>query len=300
VSDQITTDDLLDDAEARTGLLRSQLLMMVAKSAAVRHVATKAEDGDLFVLKGGTLLTHVYKSPRQSVADADYLHLDTDEVIAPKLEEALRFTEGGFTMDPYLSFDAGRESFAGKGVFSFDDIRITKRRDRELKITVSVRPGERLDPPTRDLYYSDSTLTGTTTFLIEGLTVNELCAEKLLGWSSKDLPKHLVDLAYVARELEGEVSHDRVASLVRDKFAIEGRADRYHRQRITKPSDLVPRFTDPERIGTLLHNDWSRLSQDEVFFLPAESTRPDDEVLLDSRNVERLALEFWEPTLAQL
>jgi hypothetical protein len=34
-----TTEELLDDAEARTGLARGQLLMMVAKSAAVRHLA---------------------------------------------------------------------------------------------------------------------------------------------------------------------------------------------------------------------------------------------------------------------
>jgi hypothetical protein len=36
---------------------------MVAKSAAVRHIAQGPHSAH-FVLKGGTLLTHVYSSPR--------------------------------------------------------------------------------------------------------------------------------------------------------------------------------------------------------------------------------------------
>jgi fructose-1,6-bisphosphatase/sedoheptulose 1,7-bisphosphatase-like protein len=35
----ITSQDLLQRAEQRTGLARNQLLLMVAKSAAVRHIA---------------------------------------------------------------------------------------------------------------------------------------------------------------------------------------------------------------------------------------------------------------------
>lgn len=213
MSEQITTDELLDAAEERTGLLRRQLLMVVAKSAAVRHVATQAKGGELFVLKGGTLLTHVYKSPRQSIADADYLHLDPDNVKTDELENALRFREGGFTMDPELRFDDRTQSFTGKGLFAFDDIRITRHRDRELKITVSVRPGERMDTPT---------------------------------------------------------------------------------------SQLVRRFTSPERLKTLLHDGWARLSGDEIFFLPAEQNEAAVQRLLEPANVERLALEFWAPALARL
>ncbi|HZL07449.1 MAG TPA: hypothetical protein VFE45_18875, partial [Coriobacteriia bacterium] len=64
----VTTDDILDAAEERTGLTRPQLLVMVAKSATVRHLATHEKYKDLFVLKGGTLLSNVYRSPRQSIA----------------------------------------------------------------------------------------------------------------------------------------------------------------------------------------------------------------------------------------
>lgn len=299
MSEPITTDELLDAAEERTGLLRRQLLMMVAKSAAVRHVATRAEGGELLVLKGGTLLTHVYRSPRQSVADADYLHLN-EEVMTDDLEDALRFHEGNFSMEPELRFDDRNESFTGKGVFTFDDIRIKKRRDRELRITVSIRPGERMDTPETELAYTDPTLTGESTFPIEGLTINELSAEKILAWCSKDLAKHLVDLAYVAREWKDQVDHERVAELVRDKFDHEGKSWRYVDLGITRPGQLVARFTSSERIHELLHQDWERLSTDEIFFLPAEEAEPAEGQLLDPANVERLAMDFWAPTLDRL
>lgn len=300
MSEPITTDELLDAAEARMGLLRRQLLTMVAKSAAVRHVATKAEGGERFVLKGGTLLTHVYKSTRQSIGDADYLHLDRETVKTDDIEDALRFKEGQFTMDPQLRFVGERESFEGKGVFSFEDIHIREARDRELKITVSVRPGERLDEPDEPLYYSDPTLTGTSMFKVEGLTINELSAEKLLGWCSKDLAKHLVDLAYVARVWHERVDHDRVAELVHDKFRIEGGARRYKDLGIRATGQLVPRFRDSDRLQTVLYAEWDQLSSDAILFLPAERDQPEDQTLLDPANVARLALEFWEPTLERL
>jgi predicted nucleotidyltransferase component of viral defense system len=299
VSEAITSDERLDAAEARTGLLRAQLLTMVAKSAAVRHVATSAIGGDQFVLKGGTLLTHVYRSPRQSIADADYLHLDK-EVDTDQVEEALAFSEGDFTMAAEMHYEDGRDSFEGKGVFSFEDIRIKRQRDRELKITVSIRPGERLDPPGKELFYYDPTLTEPNFFAVQGLTIDELSAEKLLGWCSKDLAKHLVDLAYVARTLGEEVDHDRVAELVREKFEIEGGAGRYQRIGIRSTSDLPRRFADPERLQMLLHEDWERLSADEIYFLQAEQDEPADRQLLSAANVERIATAFWAPTLASL
>ena len=92
MSETITSPELLDAAEERTGLARNQILTMVAKSAALRHVA-RSTNGERFVLKGGTLLTHVYQSPRQSIADADYLHLD-EAVATDEVESALEFAEG--------------------------------------------------------------------------------------------------------------------------------------------------------------------------------------------------------------
>jgi hypothetical protein len=79
------------------GLLRGQLLLMVAKSAAIRHIATN--HADKFVLKGGSLLTHVYGSPRQSIADADYYHLDAKTVTTVDLEHAFTVADDGFVLD---------------------------------------------------------------------------------------------------------------------------------------------------------------------------------------------------------
>jgi predicted nucleotidyltransferase component of viral defense system len=305
VSDPVTTAELLDAAEERTGLLREQLLLMVAKSATVRHVATSAQDGRLLVLKGGTLLTHVYRSPRQSIADADYLHLEPETVNAPEIERALTVRESGFSMDTHLSFRDNK--FEGKGEFSFDDIslglsRRRIRRPRQLKITVSVRPGERLDEPTEPLIYHDPTLYGRNRFEVEGLTLNELAAEKILGWCSKDLPKHLVDLAYIAREWNGEdqISHELVADLVSRKFATEGKQGRYRSLRVSRPCDLVPRFADPYRLKKLLHDGWGDLAEGELFFLPGERAESGEMALTESANIERLAMDFWEPTLSRL
>ncbi len=104
----ITSQDLLQRAQERTGLARNQLLLMVAKSAAVRHIA-QGPHSEHFVLKGGTLLTHVYSSPRQSIQDADYLHRQAETVTGPELEQALLGDAKGITFDPAFSFDAGQE-----------------------------------------------------------------------------------------------------------------------------------------------------------------------------------------------
>lgn len=138
----VTTQDLLERAEERTGLARNQLLLMVAKSAAVRHIAQGAHS-EQFVLKGGTLLTHVYNSPRQSIQDVDYLHRQPETVTAPELEQALFGEAQGIVFEPAFSYQAAREQFRGTVEFTFDDIVI--RRSRPLKVSVSVRPGEWLD-----------------------------------------------------------------------------------------------------------------------------------------------------------
>jgi predicted nucleotidyltransferase component of viral defense system len=305
VSDPITTRQLIDGAEERTGLPREQLLIMVAKSAAVRHVATHAGQGPLLVLKGGTLLTHVYKSPRQSIADVDYLHLEPDTINAPEIEQALTLQAHKFSMETTLGFKV--DKFEGKGEFSFDDIEVDYRarrltRRRELKITVSVKPGERLDPPAEPLFYEDRMLFGVNQFEIEGLTLNELAAEKLLGWCSKALPKHLVDLAYVAREWghTNKVDAAAVADLVKRKFALEGGSPRYQKLGIRHTADLPARFTDTRQIKTQLHDIWSDLADDQLFFHKSESAEPADLTLTDPRNIERIALDYWEQTIRLL
>ncbi|HEV3318796.1 MAG TPA: hypothetical protein VG053_03560 [Solirubrobacteraceae bacterium] len=104
----VTSETLMQRAEERTGLARNQLLLMVAKSAAVRHIA-QGPHHEHFVLKGGTLLTHVYNSPRQSIQDADYLHRQAETVTAPELEQALLGDAHGIAFEPAFSYQAGRD-----------------------------------------------------------------------------------------------------------------------------------------------------------------------------------------------
>ncbi len=289
----VTNQDLLERAEERTGLARNQLLLMVAKSAAVRHIA-QGPHSEHFVLKGGTLLTHVYNSPRQSIQDADYLHRQPETVSAPELEQALLGDSQGITFEPAFSYQAAREQFRGTVEFTFDDIVI--RRSRPLKVSVSVRPGEWLDPPRSPLDYHDPLLAQHSTFKVHGLSLNELAAEKLLGWCSKDLPKHLVDLAYIAREHPAEIDHELVAHLVAQKFAHEGGRGRYRELGITGVAQLPGRFTDRRRLDEVMHG----RGLGDLFFALAEQRRAAEQTLTSTANIERLALGFWESTLELL
>lgn len=293
-----TTEELLDDAEARTGLARGQLLMMVAKSATVRHLACHPEYRDLFVLKGGTLLSSVYRSPRQSVKDADYTYLDPQTLLAPQLEQALSIDgEYGFYLAPRETFSFDRDMFAGDAPFSMDGIVLELRgRDRELKITVSVRAGERLDPPKEKLFYYDPLLARDQTFEVNGLTRDELSAEKILAWCSKPLAKHFVDLAYVAREHHEHVDCEKVADLVRRKFDVEGRSRRYAAVGIRRTADLARAFADSGKLRSL-REDWEQLVGSELLFLPGELAEDAGATLTKVENVERQAIEFWQPTL---
>jgi len=268
----------------------------------VRHLATHAKYKDLFVLKGGTLLSNVYRSPRQSIADADYTYLDPENLTVPELEDALAADgEYGF----YLYPEEGRwsydnELFDGRSPFSMEGIRMSRReRDRELKVTVSVRAGEWLDREGPALIYNDPLLATDNSFPINGLSRNALAAEKLLGWCSKPLSKHLVDLAYLAREHADAVEHERVASLVRQKFSQEKGARRYRDAGIRSTADLVPAFTKSTKL-TVMRNDWARFSTTELLFLPGELAENADVTLMNVDNVERLAVEFWQATLELL
>lgn len=121
MSEVVTTDELLDAGEARTGLTRAQLVRMVGKSAAIRHIAGH-EHRQQFVLKGGSLLTHVYGSPRQSIADADYVHLEPDTVKSPDLDDAFTVNEGGFAMSAVFRYEY-EKGFKGRAVFEIEGVR---------------------------------------------------------------------------------------------------------------------------------------------------------------------------------
>ena len=55
-------------------------------------------------------------------------------------------------------------------------------------------------------------------------------------------------------------------------------------------------FTKPGKLRDL-RNDWERFSTTELLFLPGEQAEDADATLMKVENVERQAIEFWQPTL---
>ena len=295
----LTTPELLEIAQDRTGLTREQLLLMVAKSGLVRHMAT-GPDAERFVLKGGTLLHHVYRSPRQSIRDADYTYIGAAPLTGPKLEDALRIDgKEGFYLSPEDAvLTTENEMFNLKRMpFSIEaeGIRMQPRRGKGLDISVSVRAGERLDPPTAPLIYFDPLLAGQSSFTINGLTLEELSAEKILGWVSREHIRHYIDLAYVAREFDA-VDRNRVSELVAAKFAGEKNSRLYRDKGVTAIGDVATAFSSEPAMATLRRG-WENTLGTEIFFLPSESELPAEVTLADIANVERYVNEFWVPAL---
>jgi predicted nucleotidyltransferase component of viral defense system len=295
----ITTDELIEARMDETGLTREQLLLVVAKSALVRHIAT-GPDKDRFVLKGGTLLAHVYRSPRQSVRDADYTYVDPTLPTVDDLIEMLRVPgTNGFELDPAQArWTTGTDIYEAKGMkFSIKDIAITGRergRGSALDISMSVRSGECLDGPI-PLVYADTMLAGENHFSLLGLTLEELAAEKVLGWASKDQSRHYIDLAYIARDYGATLDADKAATLICEKFARERHGGRY--RNIRSVAELASTFSATARVK-LISDSWEQDLGTQILFLPEEETRAEGS-LADFANVERYVTEVWAPILAE-
>ena len=298
-SDPITTDELIAARMDETGLTREQLLLVVAKSALVRHLAT-GPDKSRFVLKGGTLLAHVYKSPRQSVRDADYTYIEPTLPTVDDLIEMLRVPgTNGFYLDPAVArWTTGKDIYEAKGMkFSIQDITVSSRgrgRGNALDISMSVRSGECLDGPI-PLVYVDTTLAGESRFTVMGLSLEELAAEKVLGWASKDQSRHYIDLAYIARDHRNVLDDDKAATLICKKFEREKNGGRY--RRIRTVSELASAFSASARVKRI-RDSWSDDLGTQILFLPEEEERAESS-LADFANVERYVNEVWVPILAE-
>ena len=131
-----------------------------------------------------------------------------------------------------------------------EGIQLRPRRGKGLDITVSVREGERLDPPETPLVYSDPLLAVDSRFPINGLTLEELSAEKVLGWVSREHIRHYIDLAYVARGFD-ESDRAKTCELVAAKFANEKDSRLYRDKGIRTLSDLVGAFSSENALATL-------------------------------------------------
>jgi Nucleotidyl transferase AbiEii toxin, Type IV TA system len=296
-TDPITTDELIEARMDETGLTREQLLLVVAKSALVRHLAT-GPDKDRFVLKGGTLLAHAYKSPRQSVRDADYSYIEPALPTVDDLIEILRIPgTNGFYLDPAEArWTTGTDIYEAKGMkFSIQDITVALRgRGNALDISVSVRSGECLDSPI-PLIYTDTMLAGEHRFSVMGLSLEELAAEKVLGWASKDQSRHFIDLAYIARDYRGVLDGDKAATLICGKFEREKSSGRY--RNIRTANQLAGAFLAPERIKRI-RDSWTDDLGTQILFLPEEADRTEGS-LMDFANVERYINEIWVPILRE-
>jgi Nucleotidyl transferase AbiEii toxin, Type IV TA system len=298
-TDPITTDELIEARMDETGLTREQLLLVVAKSALVRHLAT-GPDKDRFVLKGGTLLAHAYKSPRQSVRDADYTYIEPTLPTVDDLIEMLRVPgTNGFYLDPAEArWTTGTDIYEAKGMkFSIQDITVAPRgrgRGNALDISLSVRSGECLDGPI-PLIYTDTMLAGESRFSVMGLSLEELAAEKVLGWASKDQSRHYIDLAYIARDHRGVLDGDKAATLICEKFARERHSGRY--RRIRNVGELASTFSAPARVK-LIRDSWEGDLGTQILFLPEEEERAEGS-LTDFANVQRYVNEVWVPILTE-
>ncbi len=273
-----------------TGLTKEQLLLVVAKSALVRHLATGA-DKDRFVLKGGTLLAHVYRSPRQSVRDADYTYINPTLPTIDDLIAMLSISgQEGFYLDPNeAQWKTGADIYEAKGMrFSIKNVDFSRRRgSNQLDISMSVRSGECLDEPVWVLYH-DPMLAGVNKFVVQGLTLEELATEKILGWVSKDQVRHYIDLAYIARDYWDVLDHEKISWLLKEKFNREKHAGRY--RNIKTVAQLIGLIHAPQRIEQVRRG-WEERLGTEVLFLPNEDDRSGS--LCDFANVERYISDVW-------
>lgn len=262
----ITTDERLARFAGQTQVPTTQLMLVAAKSALIRHLAEDERTRERFVVKGGTLLYHVYRGPRVSYKDVDFAkpsagrvesemlaaddrqrRLEAEIIEAMTVDEPefqLRVEQGSINLELTEMVEVTRVPFTITGL----------RRDGRMKLTVSVRASERVDRAVT-LDYTDELLEGPQTFGVAGLTIEELTAEKIIGWSLRGLAKHFVDLAIIGHRYGTTMDHERLVDVLTEKVRRErdhpdlGRSYRYHG--VGSIGDLVRRFDAPELAGAL-------------------------------------------------
>jgi predicted nucleotidyltransferase component of viral defense system len=256
-----------------------------------------------FVLKGGTLLYHVFKSPRASFKDADYAYTagETNALTTPKLAETLTIDIDGFHLyGNDAQWRVPLDIFEGNVPFSIEAPRL-RVDDDKMKITVSVREAEQLDPPTAPLFYEDKMLYGDQIFRVNGLSRDELAAEKILAWTLRELTKHYLDLAILARDHHPHLDLDKVVWLVRRKFSVESKAESTRSSFTAKQIDRASKITTVfQRPGPLrqMERDWDEAMIGDFRLLEDEIGRTDS--LFDINVVKELVAEVWHPVLAKL
>lgn len=298
----LTTPELVAEYGRRTQLPAKQVMMLVARCALVRRLAE--EHFDRFILKGGALLYHVYGTQRVSFLDTDYADKAKGAPDPHDIEKTIVFRSDGYELSTTPRGRWQESGYIVKGQnlkFSIDDFRNGHQAGTNTNISVSFRRSERLETPKQELVFdSDGLLTAPARFKVNGLTLDEAAAEKILGWCLKeDLAKHLSDLALLARDHGGEIDRANVMNLVAEKFAREKRDGETKAlyESFTAPSDLNHVFLDAEKLESL-HRSWERRLGNQFWLRPEEHRHPQS--ITSSENVETLVRGFWAEAMETL
>lgn len=174
---------------------------------------------------------------------------------------------------------------------------------RKLTASVSFR-AERLHEPEEELHFdAGGLLAGDNRFRINGLSLEEAAAEKILGWSTKvDMPKHFADLALLARDNAQSIRPDLAADLLARKFDIERNAgwarERYKGLGLRYPSDLQQLCFDDTKLADARSAWSSQIGQ--TIWLTREERGRGDQSIENFDLAEQLVREFWGPVLSNL
>lgn len=302
----LSTQPRIQAYQTLTGLTRRQVMLILARCALVRHLSDNY--WDRFVLKGGSLLYHVYRTQRVSFVDTDFADVQTHIPDLGELEEllAIESDDGSFSL---TTLPDGRWQEKGSIVhgtrlqFSIAGLQLRQAEQGRINVSVSFRPSERIDTPEGYLMFdSEGLLEDRSLFAVNGLTLNEMAAEKVLAWCVKEeFYKHLADLALIARDHQPELSPDRIAELIAVKFEAEREAMetrlKYRHLGLTAPGDLNKYFLDEERLAAM-HSSWSSQIGSTIVLRREEARHPT--TIRESKNVERLVRNYWQPIVSQL
>lgn len=277
-------------------------MMLVARCALVRRLAE--EHFERFILKGGALLYHVYGTQRVSFLDTDYADKTKGAPDIDEIEKAIVFKDDGYELSTTPEGRWRERGYIVKGQglsFSIDRFKEGRRAGANTNISVSFRRSERLEAPEQDLVFdSDGLLAEHPRFKVNGLTLNEAAAEKILGWCLKeDLPKHLSDLALLARDHSRQIDRDRVMALVAEKFTREKKdaETKALYEDFDAPCDLNRAFLDPEKLRPL-HRSWESYLGTQIWLRPDEHRNPTS--IERAENVEALVRGYWAEPMENL
>jgi hypothetical protein len=284
----------------RTGLSEVQVLNVVARSLMVRHLSQIYPDR--FWLKGGGLLYHVYGSPRASFTDTDMADISKEFVTGIDLSKIFTLKGDGY----YVAGKDGTwgvkdDIVQGEVPFFIQNFRL-KKDDSKLKLSVSLRKGEVLDKRPPMNYNALDLLTGQNIFKVNGLSLEELSAEKTLGWCIKqDLYKHYIDLALIARNFGNEIEISNYSSMLSTKFYAEKKSEQkkeiYAILNLKTPEDLRREFGSRTKL-LAMEKDWRKTIDSNIYLTREERARPDS--IANLNNVMDLVNSFWTPVLESL